>query len=247
MELNWSTFIWEIVNFLVLVWILKRFLYKPVLEVIARRRASVAKTLADAEALQSEAKAMQVQYEGRLAEWQEERRKAREALGRELDEERSKRMAALQADLEQEKENARVREERRQADATYRLEDAALVQGARFAARVLQQAAGPDMETRLVELAIRELSELPAENTAALRNRIGEGDKTIVVTSAFELAPDQRERLEKVLTKVLGAEVPVRYERDAELIAGLQMAIGAWVLGANLRDELKGFAELSHG
>ena len=48
MELNWSTFILEIINFLVLIWILKRFLYKPVLDVIARRRAGIEKTLSDA-------------------------------------------------------------------------------------------------------------------------------------------------------------------------------------------------------
>ena len=41
MELSWSTFFLEIINFLVLVWILKRFLYKPVMDVIARRREGI--------------------------------------------------------------------------------------------------------------------------------------------------------------------------------------------------------------
>ncbi len=48
MELNWTTFALEIVNFLILVWILKRFLYKPVLEAIARRKTAIDKTLSDA-------------------------------------------------------------------------------------------------------------------------------------------------------------------------------------------------------
>jgi len=48
LELSWSTFLLEIINFLVLVWILKHFLYKPVLDVIARRRSGIEKTLADA-------------------------------------------------------------------------------------------------------------------------------------------------------------------------------------------------------
>ena len=41
MELSGSTFVLEIINFLILVWILKRFLYKPVLGVIAKRRKSM--------------------------------------------------------------------------------------------------------------------------------------------------------------------------------------------------------------
>ena len=51
MELSWSTFILEAINFLVLVWILKRFLYKPVLDVIERRKAGIEKIQADAKAL----------------------------------------------------------------------------------------------------------------------------------------------------------------------------------------------------
>jgi F-type H+-transporting ATPase subunit b len=67
MELNWSTFVLEIINFLVLVWILQRLLYKPVLAVIARRRAGIEKTLADAKHLQAEAERLKAQYESRLA------------------------------------------------------------------------------------------------------------------------------------------------------------------------------------
>ena len=41
MQFDWTTFALEIVNFLVLVWILRRFLYRPVTDVIARRAAEV--------------------------------------------------------------------------------------------------------------------------------------------------------------------------------------------------------------
>ena len=56
MELDWSTFLLEIINFLILVWILKRFLYRPVLEVITRRREQVEKTLHEAHSLRAEAR-----------------------------------------------------------------------------------------------------------------------------------------------------------------------------------------------
>ena len=50
MEFDWTTFALEALNFLVLVWLLKRFFYRPVLAVIEARRAETAKTIADAEA-----------------------------------------------------------------------------------------------------------------------------------------------------------------------------------------------------
>ena len=77
MELSWATFFLEIINFLVLVWILKRFLYKPVLEAIGHRKAVIDKTLADADAKEAGAQALVEQYQNRLAEWENEKEKLR--------------------------------------------------------------------------------------------------------------------------------------------------------------------------
>lgn len=245
MELSWSTFVLEIVNFLVLVWILKRFLYKPVLDVISRRRAAIEQTLADAEALHADAEKSRQQYEGRLADWDEERRQAREALLRELEAERALKMTALQHSLEQERQKAQVAEAHRQADATRKIEETALMQGARFATRLLQQASGPDTEARLVDLVSADLAELPAERISALRDNGGKTSEAIVVASAFPLADDQRQRLEQALTPVRGPEMRLRFEQNRELLAGVRIVVGDWILGMNLRDELQGFAELA--
>jgi F-type H+-transporting ATPase subunit b len=245
-ELSWSTFVLEIINFLVLVWILKRFLYKPVLKMIALRRAGIEKTLADAEDLHADAERLQEQYEGRLADWDQERQQAREALAREFEAERARKMAELQPALEQEREKARVAEARRQFDARRKMEETALMQGARFATRLLEQASGPDTEAHLVELVTTELSRLPAERIAALRNGYGKTPETVVVVSAFPLPDDQRQRLEQALATVTSSNIPPRFEQNSELLAGVRITIGAWVLGANLQDELNGFMGLAH-
>ena len=73
MQIDWTTFALEIINFLVLVWILKRFLYRPVLDTLARRRAGVEHTLAEARETEARAKTLQDQYASRLAEWEGEK------------------------------------------------------------------------------------------------------------------------------------------------------------------------------
>lgn len=247
MELSWTTFVLEIINFLVLVWILKRFLYKPVMQVIARRQAGIESTLAGAEALHSDASKLQEQYEGRLADWEKERRQARETLDRELEAERARKIAELQTELEQEQEKARVAETRRQADVLNRIEEEALVQGARFATRLLEQAAGPETETRLIEMLLTELEQLTEDRLTALRNNYGKDAGTVTVTTAFPLALEQQQRLVQTLEKITSPDITVRYEQSSELLAGIRIIIGAWILAADLQDELTGFVELTHG
>jgi len=244
-ELSWSTFVLEIINFLVLVWILRHFLYKPVLDVIARRRAGVEKTLENAAKLRAEAERLRAQYEGRLADWDKERQQEHAALDRELEAERVRRMADLQTALEQEREKAHVAEARRLADTLRKGEQTALLQGARFATRLLEQASGPDLEARLVEMVTTELQRLPAGRITSLRGSFGSMPRAVVVSSAFPLTDDQRQRLEHVLSTLNSQDLPVQYEQDTGLLAGVRISIGAWILGANLRDELSGFMELA--
>jgi len=244
-ELSWSTFVLEIINFLVLVWILKRFFYKPVLDVIARRREGIEKSLDDAKQTKSEAEKLQAQYQNRLADWDKERQQARETLMQEVEAERSSKLAELKNDLEQEREKAHVIEQRRQADIERKAEQAALALSTRFATRLLQQAAGPELETRLVELALSELSALSDEQLAALRTSYGQVPETAVVVSAFPLADEHRNKLKQAIASLTDQEMPLQFEQDGELLAGLRIIIGNWVLGANLQDELKGFAAIA--
>lgn len=246
MELSWSTFILEIINFLVLLWILKHFFYKPVLKVIAQRRSGIESQLAESQQLQNEAEALKGQYEGRLAEWDRERQQARDSLAQELDEERQRQLAELQKLLTQERKKSDVVNERRQTEARRETEHRALQQASEFATRLLTQSAGPEIEAHLVDMVIRELDGLSSEQMEALRTQSGESPASINVSSAYPLSTEQQQQLQNHLATVTGLSIPVQFSEDPALLAGLSITIGAWVLHANLRDELKGFAEFAH-
>lgn len=246
MELNWSTFALELLNFLVLVWILKRFLYKPVLDVIQKRRAGIEKTLEDARELKAEAQGLQNRYESRLADWDVERQQARDALAHEIEQERGKRLSELQTSLDQEREKARVAEERRLSDLGRQAEQTALANGARFATRLLEQVASPELQSRIFAAMLEALSALPEGRIRSLSGNAKVADG-IVVTSAYPLSTEQRGRLQEMLTQAMQADTQLRFEVDATLLAGLRVTVGAWVLGMNLADELEGFTRLAHG
>jgi len=245
LELNWSTFILEIVNFLVLVWILKRFLYRPVLDVMERRRKAVEDKLAEAGRLHDEAEALKQQYGGRLATWETEKREAAERLAHEIDAERARRLDELARTVEKEKEKSRVAGERQRAEQERAVEHRALELGAAFSGRLLAAASGPELEKRLTGLVLEGLAGLPEPEVTSLREQWGTPPESIEVASAFPIAGDDRARLETALRQVSGLSIPVRFSEDGTLLAGLRIVIGAWVLAANVRDELRGFAELA--
>jgi len=245
-ELSWSTFALEVINFLVLVWILKHFLYQPVLDIVSKRRQSIDATLQDARRQLDEANVRKGEYENRLADWEKERQQLRDNLAEELEKERTRQLKSLQEQLQAEQEKARVTEAQRRIDATRQTELQALRQAADFASRLLRQGAGPGLEARLLKLLVADLNGLSDKQKSNLKSQWGESPQSIDIVSAFPLTDEQKQRLEEALTAVTGLSLPASYRHDPELLAGLRITIGAWVLHTSLRDELKGFAEFAH-
>lgn len=245
MELSWSTFVLEIINFLVLVWILKRFLYQPVLDVIAQRRKAIEDRLSQAHTMEREAAALKDQYNGRLAAWESERRQARDELARQIEQERAHQLEDLHGALDREREKARVAGERALAEQKRVIEEQALRQAAEFSSRLLREASGPELEERLLGLLIEGLQGLSPEQLARLREHCGDASTRIDVASAYPLSSEQRERLTTAFGKAFGVPPALEFREDAQLLAGVRIVIGAWVLAVNVRDELTGFTELS--
>ncbi|HEY8569379.1 F0F1 ATP synthase subunit delta [Microbulbifer sp.] len=247
MELSWSTFLLEIFNFLVLVWILKHFLYRPIQSVIARRQQDIDARLAESREKEQQAVQLQKDYQGRVAEWRNEREKSREALETELRGERARREKLLADDLEQQRARSSAVDARQKSEQRRQLELQAMEQGSRFAAKLLEQGAGPETETRLITLFLKSLAEMPEAQRLQLCGQIRDSANTapLQVSSAHALDAGTRKKIERGLEACLAREVACHFVEDPELIAGVQVSIGAWTMGLNVRDELQGFAQLA--
>ncbi len=164
MELSWTTFILEIINFLVLVWVLKRLFYAPVKRAIAERRAAVEKTLQDAESSKREAHDLQSRYEGRLREWEVEKEHQKEEFRKELSEERTKQLKLTENLVAEEREKAEAQQEKKDAERRMSEEREAMKQALEFTSRVLKDVACPELEGKIVDLVTKQLCSTERES-----------------------------------------------------------------------------------
>jgi len=246
MQLDWTTFVLEILNFLILLWILKRFLYEPVLKAITRRKAAIEQTLEDASKQKTEAQALEQQYRTRLDAWEQEKAKLREQMLGEIRAERERQLAELQKTLANEREKNHVLEERRLRDLEHKLRDEVRSDAVRFLSRLMQRLATPALETRMVDVAVEDLKGLPDAQRQQVKDTIAEDGAPAKVSTAFPLSAEQRKEIEQALGKILGRAVKADYVRDETLLAGLKIQMGPWTLQASLQDEMKFFAQADH-
>jgi F-type H+-transporting ATPase subunit b len=246
MAIDWTTFTLEIINFLVLVWLLKRFLYQPVLETLARRRAGIARTLSEAREVEIRADALRTQFENRLADWEQEKAALRVGFEQELTAERSRQIQALADALAQERERQAAREAHRQTALRLELESQALAQARRFATVLLARLASPELEARLVEAGMEDFAALPADPLNGLATAARTPGARVRVDSAFPLSEAQQKHIEATLAARLGASPALDFRVDATLLAGLRLALGPWQMKFALADELAQFAAAAH-
>jgi F-type H+-transporting ATPase subunit b len=242
MEFNISTFGLEIINFLILIWILQRLFYKPLLAVIAKRKQDIEQTLADAENVRQQAEKEREIYEQRQKLWEQEKQAALIVFHQQMDAERLVQLNKLQLELEQQRKINQVTLNRQQQEYQDYAQQQALKNSAKFAGILLQQAANAELEARLAQLLLERLLTLPETCELAETHKAA----TLKISSAYPLSTDLQLQLEQRFSTLISLPLSFQYQQDVTLIAGLRIDIGSWVLNANLKHELSGFAELAY-
>jgi F-type H+-transporting ATPase subunit b len=225
MTIDWWTLGLQTINFLVLAWLLQRFLYQPVLRVIARRKALAEQAFTEAEATKAEATAASQRYEHDRREFAETRQTLLQRTHSELEEERAQLLNAARAEAEQIIATARadLETERAAVLSALRIELAELALD--MSAAVLSRFAtsledGPELALSELEA---QLDALPAAERERLSADHLNHDSPLRVVTAAQLDEEQRGRWQHALLRRLDPETRLEFAVDPALIGGAEL------------------------
>jgi F-type H+-transporting ATPase subunit b len=247
MLIDWFTVLAQALNFLILVWLLKRFLYKPVLAAIDAREKNVAAKLGDAAALETKAQAER-----------EDLRQRSEALNRERGD--LLRKATDEANVERKRliESARQDSQLLRSKLTQALSDERAELGHQLSMRTqtevfavarktLADLAGASLEDRMIEVFIARLRDLPQEQLRSGPVGIvvqSTPTQTALVRSAFDLPAAGRASIEAAIHERLGPKVTIRFETSAEVVCGIELTVDGVKLAWSIANYLSSLAQV---
>ena len=248
MLVDWFTVSAQVVNFLILVWLMKRFLYKPILHAIDAREQRIATELADADAKKAEAEKEREKFQKNNEEFNRQRNdllsKAKEEAKAER--ERLFDQARQAADaLRAKRQDALKREQQSLNDEIARRTRKEVFAIAR---KTLMDLAGTSLEERMSEAFTRRLRELNDEAKEGLAEVLKTSSDPVRLRSAFELPPEQRAAIQHALNETFSAEIQVRFETAPDVISGIELAANgrkvAWSIADYLASLEKSIGEL---
>ncbi|MEO7385735.1 MAG: F0F1 ATP synthase subunit delta [Gammaproteobacteria bacterium] len=239
MLIDWFTVAAQVVNFVILVWLMKRYLYRPILDAVDAREKHIAKELVDADAKKAEAQkerdefrqkneAFEKQRATLLAKATDEAESERERL---LDEAR----AAADALAAKRHETLRTEQEGLNAALARRAQDEVFA----IVRKALADLASTTLEERVGEVFSSRLRCLDGKAKASLGEALKSASAPGIVRSAFELPATQRAQIQRALNETFSAEIRLRFETAPNLVSGIELATEGQKVGWSIAEYLK--------
>ncbi len=240
MLIDWFTVGAQVLNFVILVGLMKRFLYQPVLDAIAARERRIADQIADATAKQTLAATERKTFEDKTAAFDQQRAGL-------LDKAKAEATAeGLRLADEAQKTAAVLAAQRQMALATQAAHLQQLIAGRSaqevfaVARKTLADLACVSLEERMVDVFVRRLGQLPDAARSTLENAVKASVDPALVRSHFELPAAQRLTIREAINAAFSADVPLRFDIAADAVCGIELSAGgqklAWTISEYLND-----------
>ncbi len=243
MLIDWFTVFAQIINFLILIWLLRKFLYGPVIAAMDRREEKVAsrfkeagdmrdKAVKEIELYRQKSQELANKKEEMLSEVMEEAERLRKELTGKAREEAGELRNRWRDAIKEEKDSFLKELKKRAGKQVYAI-----------ARRVLADLSDSDLEQRISSVFIKQIEGLDKVKRKKLADAVGQSGCTIIVSSSFELAVNLKRQITRTVHDQLQNNIDVNYETSPHIICGIELKVSGYVLGWNLGDYLKNLEE----
>jgi len=243
MHIDWFVLFCQIFNFLLLVYLLKRFLYGRIIKAMDDREAKIAARFAQAEELKVKATEAAEIYDRRNQLLNEKSEQMLNEASIAAEAKRKELMEKVRADVELIKVRWQDMLIREQEAFFQDLRQRASQQIYATARRALTDLADADLEQRIVDVFIRRIRELDKVKSEEIRKAISSGGNRVVVQSAFGVSDEMRRQIESALKKQITNGFTIRYMMEPEIVSGIELRVNGHKIAWSLNDYLETLVE----
>lgn len=238
MKINWFTVIAQVINFVILVFLLKRFLYKPILNAIDAREKKINAQLADAENKKREAKLERNEFIQKNETFDAEKQQLMQNVIAETKTERERLLkeARIDADALKTKHSEALSEMRNNLMEESKQQMKQEVFS--ISKKTLIDLASVNLELKIAETFIKQLKKLNESEKNNFIQSFKSDSKPMVVQSAFNLSPELQHKIKKAVDKILGTDTNFQFKVEPHLIAGIEMTANGYKLAWSISEYL---------
>jgi F-type H+-transporting ATPase subunit b len=226
MLIDWFTVGAQVVNLLILVWLLRRFLYGPITRAMEQRQRGIDEELAAAERSRTDAAAERERLRAETERFAAEREVRTRELRDELEGTRRSQLADARAEVDELQARWRESVEREREGFLLELRQRSGQQVVEVARQALRDLADEPLEGRVITRFLARLAALDLDQRATLLEGARSNGGRVHLRTAFEVPEPLRAQLVTAVGATLGPEYDVRFEVVPTLLGGIELRAG---------------------
>ena len=231
MLIDWFTVIAQLINFLVLVWLLQHFLYHPIINAIDEREKRIAAEIADADEKKSAAMQQRDEYQEKKSQFDQLSKQRRKELAAEVNSERTRLLDLARKETDELRSQLQLALQNEQQSLQDKLRQQAQDEVFAITRKALTDLADRSLETSMTDTFIRHLQALDAAEKANLVAAFNPADDALTVRTAFTLPDEQRSRITDAINDVINDTVSVRFVIEPALVSGIEINANGQKIG----------------
>lgn len=240
MLIDWFTVFAQIVNFLILVALLRHFLYGRILKAMEGRQKRIIDELAEAERIRTEAEAEAQTYRRKNLELENNRGSMLAAIKEDVDARRNDLMAKAREEIDETRARWNASLRRDQNEFLSQLRRRAADEVIRVSQKALQDLGNASLEQLVAEVFLTRLRALDGAAWDALREALrADANGSLLLRTAFPLSDELRQAIDSLLREKLPESAPVAFETAEGKMWGIELRAGGHRLGWTLEDYLE--------
>ncbi len=243
MLINWFTVAAQIINFLILVALLKHFLYGPIVAAMAARESKIAAQLTAAREKRQQAEQEEAALRQQVREIGEQRQAMLTEAEHQAESHKQELFTQARQEVEQIRQKWAASLEREKTTFLGNLKQRLAQEVCVISRQALKELASQELEERVVEVFLDHLRQLTPDEQAAIAASVKETGGELLITTAFELPEATRQTIAAQAEGQFGQGLALRFATSGELLAGIELLTSSRKLAWSMGDFLDSLEE----
>jgi F-type H+-transporting ATPase subunit b len=240
MQLDWFTLIAQIVNFLILVFLLQHFLYTPIVRAMDQREQKIATRLEEAQKKRDEADEQFEKYRERLRSLEQERDERLQQIEEEVEEKRRNMLDQTHSEIERLKREWKKDLEREHKSFLQSIRATLGQEFGEVMRQLMIELADANFENQMIGVFYERLNDVDEDQKDQLQQSLDHANGNIIIRSAFEISDENKRTLAQTIHNNLfpDRKFDTHFETTDDLIAGVELEVGGRRLIWSVEDYL---------
>jgi F-type H+-transporting ATPase subunit b len=239
MIIDWYTVMFQIINFMVLVFLLRRFLYGPIVEMMEAREMKIVQREDVAATKASEAEKGVLAYQQKVAALRDRDEELLAEAKESAENERRMLLEATRSEVDETRKRWHQEVIREQESFMHELRTRVGQQACLIARQCLQDLADVKLEAMIWDVFFQKLEQLSPEEDTRLHEAFSQ-EKQVLLISSFEPTEERLQSLSAFLEKRFKSNVQLKHQTNSELICGVELEVGGYRVAWSVDEYLEG-------